>query len=400
MQQILNVVKQGDCFGCSACAGICTNGSIRMQVDEEGFSHPIIDETTCTKCNRCEQVCIALEDKPIDHKIEQAYAAWAINDNLRYLSSSGGVLSVLAQAVLDGGGTVYGAIFDPATQKVRYSSSDNAPFAWQRKSKYVEADLEGSFAEIKKELQEGRQVLFSGTPCYVSGLKKYLGRSFDNLLTSDFICHGRPSTRLFEAHLCYLEELYGARITQIDFRPKIFGWKKLLHLEVTLENGRKKRRYHASDFYFDCFYQNKSLRRSCMRCRFSTQPHHADLTLADYWEYFKNKAVPNDNQGISLVLCNTPKGAKIMANIKSQLAIFALQATDYAYVFHSRNEKNYSISARTSFFRDLKNIEYNKLVRLQWQTISLTEKIKLALRGLVIKIFAKYIQLLSIRRNQ
>ena len=50
------------------------------------------------------------------------------------------------------------------------------------------------------ERSEGRKrVLFTGTPCEVAGLKKYLRKEYDNLYTLDLICHGVPSSELLNA---------------------------------------------------------------------------------------------------------------------------------------------------------------------------------------------------------
>ena len=58
---------------------------------------------------------------------------------------------------------------------------------------------------IRDRLEEGTAVLFSGVPCQVDGLKRYLGKDYPNLLTCDLVCHGVPSPAVFRAYLDGLE---------------------------------------------------------------------------------------------------------------------------------------------------------------------------------------------------
>ncbi len=51
------------CCGCAACYSICPENAITMEVDDEGFEYPIINETICVKCLQCIKAC------PIKHKV-------------------------------------------------------------------------------------------------------------------------------------------------------------------------------------------------------------------------------------------------------------------------------------------------------------------------------------------
>ena len=59
-------------------------------------------------------------------------------------------------------------------------------------SKYVQSDMTGSFVEVKHDLEKGGKVLFTGTPCQVAAVKKYLSRDnidITGLYTVDIVCH-------------------------------------------------------------------------------------------------------------------------------------------------------------------------------------------------------------------
>lgn len=49
--------KKEECCGCAACYSICPKEAIKMELDEEGFEYPIIDENECIRCYKCLKVC-------------------------------------------------------------------------------------------------------------------------------------------------------------------------------------------------------------------------------------------------------------------------------------------------------------------------------------------------------
>lgn len=390
MKNIIEVTKKGLCYGCSACYSICPEKCIKMEQDQEGFLAPYVDNLRCSGCSLCSSVCIAQKSKSDkeQYEIKRAYAGWSKNKNTRYNSSSGGIYTEIAKMILKSGGNVYGVIFDKKTKKVSYSSSDMCDFDLQRKSKYVEAELGDTYKNIKKDLLEGRQVLFSGTPCYVGGLKAYLGGKYDNLTTCDFICHGRPSSKLFRNHLNYLESVYKSTIENVDFRPKILGWSTLQHLEVKFSNKKVKRFYNVREFYFASFLKNTSLRKSCMRCNFANKVHQADITLADYWQYNKKASITNDNWGISLSLCNTTRGEVVMQEIKNETLLYSLLEEDFSYVFHERNDLNYNLENRSVFFKKFIENDYKNNVNEFYKSLKPKEKITFYLKDRLIKLIS------------
>ena len=46
-----------ECCGSGACAYICKQNAIVLELDDEGFSYPIIDEIKCVRCYQCLNIC-------------------------------------------------------------------------------------------------------------------------------------------------------------------------------------------------------------------------------------------------------------------------------------------------------------------------------------------------------
>ena len=89
-------------------------------------------------------------------------------------SSSGGIFTLLGEAVIDEGGVVFGARFDENWEVVHGYTETKKGLEVFRGSKYVQSRIGNTYKQVKKFLKKGQQVLFSGTPCQIAGLKKFL----------------------------------------------------------------------------------------------------------------------------------------------------------------------------------------------------------------------------------
>jgi coenzyme F420-reducing hydrogenase beta subunit len=199
-----------------------------MKLNEEGFLYPIVDETRCVKCKKCEEICPAIvqgkERKPL-----KVYAAKNPDDEIRIQSSSGGIFSLLAEYIINEGGVVFGARFNDKWEVVHDYAETKEGLEAFRGSKYVQSRINDTYKLTKDFLSAGKKVLFTGTPCQIAGLKAYLQKEYDNLLTVDLVCHGVPSPLVWKK---YLDEIVlpftknNANIVSIKFRDKSFGWKE------------------------------------------------------------------------------------------------------------------------------------------------------------------------------
>lgn len=310
------------CCGCGGCAEICPVGAIKLLPDDEGFAYPQINKELCIECGRCKQVC------PYDGELqgEKPLKTYAfINRNSAELlsSSSGGAFIAFANAVLRDGGFVCGCIFDENLRAVHILSSDVETVKKMQGSKYVQSDLCGVYAEIQKKLEAGNEVLFSGTPCQVHGLKKYLGREYPELYTLDLICHGVPSPRLL-ADFVASEESSGKKITDLKFRDKKRnGWCSQGSITY-LKNGKSKTKtispYNNSYYYY--YLRNAVSRHCCYTCGYSSTSRVGDITIGDYWNIADILTELNTDGGVSTVLVNTEKGSRLIEKSAAEVQLF------------------------------------------------------------------------------
>ena len=222
---MIRIVDKKKCCGCGACAQRCPRKCITMHTDKEGFAYPVVDTGQCTNCGLCEKVCPVINQQPEQQPIA-TYAAINSNNMVREHSSSGGIFTLLAEEAINNGGVVFGAAFNKKWE-VEHIFVDNAnDLKRLRGSKYMQSDIGNSYAMAEKFLKEGKEVLFSGTPCQVAGLKRFLRKEYKNLKTVDFVCHGTPSPLVWRKYLnevCHANNI--SVITDIQFRNKAEGWK-------------------------------------------------------------------------------------------------------------------------------------------------------------------------------
>lgn len=301
------------CCGCTACKNICSVGAISLSEDEEGFLYPEIDKSRCAKCGRCKQVCPYNNDIAGNTPLK-TYAMINRNSEELMNSSSGGAFIAFADAVLNDGGFVCGCIFDENLQAVHVLSSEIDTVKKMQGSKYVQSIVGGVYKEIKEKLEIGKPVLFSGTPCQVDGLKKYLGREYPELYTLDLICHGVPSPRLL-SYFIKSEEINGKKINSIKFRDKKRnGWCTRGTVSYSIKNKKKIKIISPfNNSYYQLYYlRNAVSRQCCYTCRYANTSRVGDITIGDYWNIVKISPETDTSGGVSAVLVNTEKGEKLI----------------------------------------------------------------------------------------
>lgn len=311
---MISITDKSNCCGCTACIHSCPKHCITMQEDSEGFLYPVVNNEACIDCGLCEKVCPMLH--PSEEKCPiRTIAAINKDENTRMQSSSGGIFSLLAEDTITEGGIVFGARFDEQWQVViDYAVTMEEVRAFMG-SKYVQASMGTAYADAKQFLLEGKKVLFSGTPCQIAGLKHFLKKSYDNLLTVDIICHGVPSPKVWSL---YLDEVVTAgrkAIGDVQFRNKRNGWKKYgIKLSYTLADNTTSFYCPASkNHYMLAFLSNMILRPSCHNCKAKCGRSHSDITIADFWGIDKAMTEMDDDKGTGLILVNTDKGSKAMS---------------------------------------------------------------------------------------
>lgn len=299
------------CCGCTACVTACPAQCIVMRRDREGFDYPVINSPDlCVECGKCEKVCPVLSPLQPKEPVE-AYAA----RSQEYMdgSSSGGVFPALAKQVLEEGGVVFGAVVNDDMTVGHTEAYDMAGVEKMRGSKYVQSDLYASYEDVRYWLQEGRKVLFTGTPCQVAGLNKYLGKPYDELVTVDVLCHGAPSPGLWEKYVKALEHKHGARMEYVRFKDKSSSWR---HYAFTTSFGSCE---YMDDPYMALFVQDMTLRPSCYKCAVRGGGSGSDITLSDLWSVQMSAPEMADDRGVSGVYVYTEKGRHLLAASGVQL---------------------------------------------------------------------------------
>lgn len=304
-------IDKMNCCGCGACAASCPADCITMKPDAEGFDYPIIDRTNCVNCHKCIKVCPynSIKNRTDDKKV---YIGWAKNEEILETSSSGGFFRVLADYwLLNNKGIVYGAGYDNDFNVIHTRAENSKEIKNLQTSKYVQSRIGETFKEIKAQLDRNIPVMFVGTPCQVTGLKKYLDKDYDKLLLVDLKCHGVPSPAVWTKYLEYLKK-FGS-ISRINFRNKDKGWHNYA-LKIEFDNKKIYYRNHYLDKYLFVYFDNRALRPCCYKCEFDNS--YSDITLADAWKverfYKELKIKLPDDKGISLIGVNSQKGMQII----------------------------------------------------------------------------------------
>ena len=296
------------CTGCSACAAACPRDAIALVRDKEGFAFPAVDPEKCIRCGVCTRTCPMLRQRE-KQPLPAAFAAWNREADVRRDSTSGGAFSALADYVLEGGGVVFGAALD-GKQHLRHTACFRKEDLWRlRGAKYVQSDLEGVFREVRKCL-ETRQVLFSGTPCQVDGLYRYLGTRPENLTTCDLVCHGVPSPGVWEDMARHIEKKRGRELQTVRFRNKVEGWQNS-HFTAVYDDGTVDTHPLFETEYGRAFGRALFLRPCCHRCPYACLNRVGDFTLGDLWGLRPDELPEQQQKGVSLLLVNTPHGSHI-----------------------------------------------------------------------------------------
>ena len=306
------------CCGCGACAAACPTGAIRMETDAEGFAYPVVDSERCIHCGACERACPADRPIPESETGPEAYYAYAKEEAVVRNSSSGGIFTALAEEILQENGLVFGAGYDKDYRVCHMAVASTEELYRLRTSKYVQSDLLDTFLQAKNALQEGKKVLFTGTPCQIAALKRYLGREYETLYTADIICHGVPSPLVWKT---YLEQVHpGKEIQRISFRDKTFGWYGF-SMRIDAEGEKPYIERATKDPYVRAFLANLTLRPSCYQCQYKTLDRFSDITMADYWGVELVHPELKEQQGVSLALVHSGKGRRLLNKASAQLNV-------------------------------------------------------------------------------
>ena len=318
-----NLVNWEHCCGCGACANKCPKQAISMLPNHEGFLHPMVDAEKCVECGACEKACPGLNPAYNENALKEAFVLQNKDDAIRYQSTSGGAFTAIAEEVIRRGGIVFGAVMTTDLKVVHDSVETVEGLAKFRNSKYVQSEIGDCYSRAKSFLNDGRWVCFSGTPCQINGLIKFLGKDYEKLITVDVVCKSVPSPLVFQKYVEYKKGLEG-NISDVVFRDKKRGFLYCTMAHYLSYEDRRDakdvyRRGSESDEWLRLFLSGKISRRSCMTCSYQTAQRVSDFTLGDIWETGNTKL--DDNKGSTLVHVWTQKGEEFLNSVRDNVRI-------------------------------------------------------------------------------
>lgn len=384
----LETGMKSHCYGCRACEHVCPLDCIDMLEDNEGFRYPSKNDARCADCGHCRSVCPNAQAPFLlaNGNTHQPRGFMAIHRDecIRESSSSGGAFSAIVEAFCnhDGEFAIFGAEFDDHFKVVHSYAESVAATERFRKSKYVQSDTQDGYVKARRFLREGRRVLFTGTPCQIAGLRLYLGREYENLLTVDLVCHGVPSSKVFSKYLTYLRHRFGGPVLSFTFRYKTCNrWGKWNSRNVKVDFGSRHVIMDSqTDLYLQAFHAGLFNRPSCYECRFATPRRISDITLADFWGLERVDKEEQVHKGVSALLINTPKGEFLLDDLSRYMRLVEV---DSAIIVEGNSQLQHPVRLhpfRQRFFQQLNSTDdFRKAVsaciptihKLKWRALAL-----------------------------
>lgn len=366
------------CTGCGACSSGCPKGAIRMAPDREGFLYPEVTDG-CVQCGHCAHVCPVQKQR--EHRTApQVFAVWSRDESVRQASTCGGAFSALAEYVLEGGGVVFGAALDENLRAVHTAVKNVHDLSRLRGMKPVQSDTGDAYQQVRLYLDQGRQVLFSGTPCQVDGLYRYLGEHPERLLTCDVACGGVCSPGVWAQLVKSMAYVKQHRPTAVEFCGKLTGDRER-RFRVKFEGGG---RYDAPMGKCELgrgIARRLFMRPACHRCAYATTDRPGDVTLGDF---SGGSFAPEEKKsGVSMLLINTAKGAQVFDMLPLERQHRTLEEAEACCA--ALREPPMAPAEREKFFHAMEQLPFQQvrarfLSALQHQSGGVAERLRGLLR--------------------
>ena len=394
-EKFIKILNKKDCTGCRACEQICPVKAITMQEDDEGFLIPIVNKDKCINCGLCKKTCGQIErHHNTDNLPNKIFLGMKPKEKeIAQNSTSGGMAYLVSKYIIEQNGVVFGSAYDKNLMPHHIYITNIEELQKIRGSKYVTSDTKQTYKDVKEFLEQGKLVLYTGVPCQIGGLKKYLKKDYENLYTIDIICHGVPSQKIFKKYLENEEKKLGEKIISYNIRSKNkVDWGMGFCAEIKTEN---KIKFSKADFdsYYTAFLKGKIYRECCYECKYGNLDRVGDITLGDLWGIEQFDYEFYDESGVSLAIINTLKGKKIFDKIKKHI--------EYReYKEEQVTKFNGNLKHPTLRPRD-RNIIYKKLNELPFEIyakkyLSNKNKIKYILKDIMPKnikiLYKKYLK--------
>ncbi|MBQ4536503.1 MAG: Coenzyme F420 hydrogenase/dehydrogenase, beta subunit C-terminal domain [Lachnospiraceae bacterium] len=344
------VCSLNQCTGCMLCVDICPRQAIHIEDSLDSYN-ALIDRKKCINCNACHNMCqnncLVTKKPPI-----MSVQGWIGEDPKRERGSSGGVGSSLIEVFSNNTGSVYACYFSDGEFKFK-KFSDKENIEKFSGSKYVKSNPIGIYLKIKKELLEGRKVLFIGLPCQVAAVKIFCKGLDNNLYTVDLICHGTPSPQILDSFF----RDFGMTLKDVNLLR--FRKKDNYHIYSNKEFNSKIPE-NVMDMYTYAFLNGITFTDNCYQCQYATINRVSDMTIGDSW----GSLLPKEerNKGISLILCQTEKGKELLSMLN--MIIYDVNLEKAVAANHQLMSPSNYPKERKCFFKYVKRgMSFDKAMR-------------------------------------
>lgn len=311
------------CTSCQLCAAVCAKNAISIELNEDGFYRPVLNEALCVDCGLCTKVCYKFDSEikmTSDEQLSKShlFAAWAKDGSVVANTTSGGIADLLARQLIADGYNVVGVIYDDDEQAAKHTiaSTCNETLAF-RGSKYIQSFTFDAFKHIVKTIKDTKYAVF-GTPCQIYALNKLatLYRKRDNFIFIDLYCHGCPSKLVWDKYQSYIKsKLQIDHFDKVDFRSKIKGWGGFYVVVVVVDGKIVFKSNPKEDGFYELFFSDQVLNEGCNDCLLRSTLNYTDIRLGDFW----GKKYLSNNDGVSAISIPTEKGAELFNKIANAI---------------------------------------------------------------------------------
>ena len=321
------IVEPEKCCACRACVQVCHKKAIDVVNDIYGYETIRIDESLCVDCGACKKVCPMLNEFKSKVHLECG-SAYAKDFDTKYNGSSGGLFGTFAKYMIENNGIVYAAAFDEELH-LRTSRADSIEGIQPLlKSKYLLCDTSGVFGSIKSDLDNGKNVLYTSSPCQIAALKGFLKKDYENLICVEFVCHGVGSQKQFYDSLHYIEQKRNIEIKKFSFREKIKKASSQYFYHYCYRDKRSgkvefkdKRDIYMTFPYYFAYEERLNCRDSCYHCVYATEERVGDITIGDFHSIIKYEPEIDRFAGVSMFVVNTTKGQLFFDQLSDRLNV-------------------------------------------------------------------------------
>lgn len=366
------------CSGCGACVQVCAHHALKMNADEEGFLYPMVNLEKCIQCGLCNSICPMINKNHQENESNNrsAYLVTTKEKNFGMDCATVGICTRLSLIYLQNAAKVFGVVLDETNCTAKHICANNEEDIKQMSnSKYLQSDTNYTYTEVKSLLKAQQKVLYIGTPCQIAGLKAFLRKPYDQLITIDIVCHGVFSSKLVPLEVEYWENLFNGNLSNLRFRSKrLFPWVMggVVNFDITDSKGKTRHieRHAKSSPTYRCFAYSGdgcsyNIRPSCYSCPFRGEGRYGDLTVGDAWGLIKKHpqifTSYNMRNGVSILLCNTKKGMSVTNNMNTLYNLYKIPVGS-VFAQPALLPTNRCIPAKRKAIYANKNIPYGKLV--------------------------------------